>query len=174
MLRLVSLLVLATCALGGCTPSGEKSAGEAKAATWKTGDNMEVWSRCGPIAGTAEDCLELARRYASGAQSNKPACIREIGGPEDERVNNAWLTLGPNGADPAAFEQFRTRRLGRFRAALEIANDPGASLGPMQTQLFQDEFTDCWNTYSSLRGLNASPTARDDFLRYMEQFHPNP
>ncbi len=172
MLRSSAFLILAACFVNSCAPSGEKPSATVKTATWETGDNVEVWSRCGPIAGVTEGCLELARRYASGAQSNKPVCVDEIGTLQDERVNNAWLTLGPNGADPAEFEQFRARRLARFQTALEVANNPDASLGPTQTRLFRDEFTDCWDTYDRLRGLNASPKAREDFLRYMEMHYP--
>jgi hypothetical protein len=165
-------LILVTCLIAGCSPNSENPS--ARTTTWQDGDNREVWSRCGPIAGSAEDCLGLARRYADGTQSIRPVCIGEIGGEQDEQVNNAWLTLGPNGADRAVFEQFRARRLARFQSAVTIANDPGAHLGPTETQLFRDEFADCWDTYSSLRGLNASPKARDAFLTYMELAHPNP
>lgn len=172
MIHLGSRLILATCVIAGCSPNNESPS--TTTSKWQDGDNREVWSRCGPIAGTAEECIGLARRYADGTQSNRPACIGEIGSEQDEQVNNAWLTLGLNGADRAAFEQFRGRRLARFQSAVSVANDPGARLGPTQTQLFRDEFTDCWDTYSSLRGLDASPKARDAFLTYMEQFHPNP
>ena len=160
----------------GCTPQGDGSATESpatqsKSASWESGDSREVWSRCGPVAGTAEECLTLARRHADGTQSNTPACIAEIGGPGDQQLNNAWLTLGPNGADPVAFEQLRARRLTRFQSALAVANDPVVDLKTTQRQIFRDEFTDCWNTYGALRGLTASPEARDGFLDMMDQFH---
>jgi hypothetical protein len=168
------LLLLIAGVLAGCTPKSDVPAAESTGASWETGDNREVWSRCGPAAGEAEDCLSLARRYADGTQSNLPVCISEIGGPNDEALNNAWLTLGPNGADPAAFEQLRARRLARFQSALAVANDPGADLAAAQRALFRAEFTDCWNTYGALRGLNASPKARDDFLAMMDRFHSSP
>jgi hypothetical protein len=165
--------LLIACALAGCAPESDAPAAESTGASWETGDNREVWSRCGPAAGAAKNCLSLARRYADGTQSNLPVCMREIGGPNDEALNNAWLTLGPNGADSAAFEQLRARRLARFQSALTVANDPGADLFAAKRALFRDEFTDCWNTYGALRGLNASPKARDDFLAMMDQLHPS-
>ena len=170
MARPILLLLLAACALAGCAPKDDQPRPEGAGASWKSGDNEEAWSRCGPIAGTAEECLPLARRYADGTQSNRPACMSAIGGADDETLNNAWLTLRPGGADPAAFEQWRARRLARFQSALAIATDPGAALPATQRRLFRDEFTDCWDTYGALRGLSASPQARDDFLDMMDRF----
>ncbi len=162
------LPMLVMAAVAGCSPADQEPVAPGNGASWQTGDNTEVWSRCGPVAGDAKDCLSLVRRYADGTQTNRPACMSEIGGGDDQYLNNAWLTLEPNGADPMVFEQLRARRLARFQAALTIANDPSAELDPVRRQLFRDEFTDCWNTYSTLRGLSASPAARDNFLDFMD------
>ncbi len=164
---ILPMLVLAV--LAGCSPTDQEPPKRSDGASWQTGDNTEVWSRCGPVAGDGPDCLSLARRYADGTQSNRPACMSEIGSTDDESLNNVWLTLSPNGADPAVFEQLRMRRLARFQAALAVAADPSADLDPARRQLFRADFTDCWNTYNQLRELNASPAARDDFLDMMER-----
>lgn len=172
--------ILSAAAIAGCAPenasnNANNSGAKAQRPTAaEEADFDETRSRCGPIAGTAQQCLAEARSHATGQQSKTPACIAEIGGPDDTAFNNAWLTLRPNGADPSEESAWRARRLARFQAALPVAQDPGGDVIAARKQLLRSETKDCWETYERLRGLRSAPGAVDHYLSIIEDIVVRP
>lgn len=174
----LSFWIAAACGISGCAPdNGAQKAGAAEApqpSAQAEADFDETRSRCGPIAGTAQQCLAEARSYATGQQAKAPACVVEIGGPNDTTFNDAWLTLRPNGADPAEEAAWRARRLARFQAALPVAKDPGGDLVAARKDVLRSETKDCWATYERLRGLHSAPGAVDKYLAIIEDIVVRP